>query len=95
MDITHMGMVTRVRYEVYLFHLVGENEDFKDYLDADNYKGAVKTAKEYSFKDGITHTKVVKQIEFFYPGHPDDVSDCQVSKRWHYKKGKLTLTTDF
>ena len=88
-------METRVRYEVSLFYMINGYEDLMDWVDVDGYRDAVKKAKQQSLKDGITHTEVVKKIEFFYPDDPESVWDTKVERRWIYTNGKLTRTTEF
>ena len=95
MDIAHNGMESRIHYEVSLFSLVRGFEDLTDSFWADNYKDAVKKAKEWSHRDGITHTEVIKNVEFYYSTDPDTIWDTQVEKRWMYAKGKLTGTSDY
>lgn len=88
-------METRVRYEVSLFYMINGYEDLMDWVDVDGYRDAVKKAKQQSLKGEITHTEVIKKIEFFYPDAPESVWDTKVERRWFYTKGKLTRQTDF
>lgn len=91
----NIGMETRVCYEVALFGMRNGYEDLMDWPDVYEYRDAVKKAKQQSLKDGITHTEVVKKIEFFYPDDPESVWDTKVERRWFYTKGKLTRQTEF
>lgn len=88
-------METRVRYEVVLFGMRNGYEDLMDWVDVDGYRDAVAKAKQHSLRDSITHTEVVKKIEFFYPDAPESVWDTKVERRWIYTNGKLTGTTEF
>lgn len=88
-------METKVRYEVVLFGMRNGYEDLMDWVDVDGYRDAVAKAKQQSLKCGITHTEVVKKIEFFYPDAPESVWDTKVERRWFYTKGKLTRQTEF
>ena len=88
-------METRAHYEVVLFGMRNGYEDLMDWVDVDGHRDAVKKAKQQSRKGGITHTEVVKNIEFFYLDAPESVWDTKVESRWFYTNGKLTGTTEF
>ena len=95
MDLAHMGMDLRTRYEVSLYHMTKYGEDLKDWVSADGYRDAVKKAKELSKREDITSVAVVKNIDYYYPDKPEDIWDTIVEKRWEYRNGKLTGTFNF
>lgn len=91
----HTGQETRVRYEVLLYHITNRGEDLKDWVEATNYKDAIKKAKEYSCKEGISSARAEKNIDYYYPESPEDIQDTIVEKSWIYKNGKLVGTYNF
>lgn len=95
MDIAHLGMESRIRYEVTIYKMRRGYEELMDWRYPRGYRDGLNMAKELSLREDITHTELVKNIEFYHSSDPETPTDTQTAKRWICRDGKMVESCNF